>query len=64
MLLRIGIVHLQPLPTEIMCLYVYPPIVARQRAGENRYRRNTYERIELLDAFSMRSVSYQRKVGD
>jgi hypothetical protein len=29
-----------------------------------RYRGNEYTQQELLNAFSMRSVSYQRKVGD
>jgi uncharacterized protein (DUF486 family) len=49
------------------CLYVYPLIVARQRLGKKNYDANEYTTIteELLDAsFSMRSVSYQRKVGD
>jgi hypothetical protein len=47
-----------------VCAYVYPPIVARQRLGKDvpaaTYTRN---KGELLDAlFSMRSVSYQRRV--
>jgi hypothetical protein len=50
-----------------VCLYVYPPVVARQRLGKDvAASTNTHEIIEeLLEAsFSMRSVSYQRKVGD
>jgi hypothetical protein len=27
-----------------VCLYVYPPTVARQRLGKNRYRDNEYTR--------------------
>jgi hypothetical protein len=49
-----------------VCLYAFPPIVARQRLGKNSTAAtNTHATIEeLLDAsFSMRSVSYQRKVG-
>jgi hypothetical protein len=47
-----------------VCLYVYPPIVARQRLGKNvTATTNTQVTIdELLDSsFSMGSVSYQRK---
>jgi hypothetical protein len=50
-----------------VCLYVNPPIVARQRLGKNVTTTiSTHVRIEeLLDAsFYMRSVSYQRKVCD
>jgi hypothetical protein len=50
-----------------VCLYVYLLIVACQRLGTNVTAvTNTRAAIEeLLDAsFSMRSVSYQRKVGD
>jgi hypothetical protein len=50
-----------------VCLYVYPPIVARQRLSINvTVAMNTHPKIEeLLDAsFSVRSVSYQMKVGD
>jgi hypothetical protein len=50
-----------------VCLYVYPPSIARQRIGKNvTVATNTHATIEeLLDAsFSMRSVSYQRKVDD
>jgi hypothetical protein len=50
-----------------VCLYVNPPIVARQRLGKNvNAAKNIYETIEeLLDTtFSMRLVSYRRKVGD
>jgi hypothetical protein len=49
------------------CLYVYPPIVARQRLVKNAtMETNTHAKIEeLLDAsFLMRPLSYQRKVGD
>jgi hypothetical protein len=47
-----------------VCLYVYPPIVARQRLGRNVTAvTNTHATIhELLYAlFSMWPVSYQRK---
>jgi hypothetical protein len=47
-----------------VCLYVYPPLLARQRLGKNvTVTMNTYATIEeLLDvSFSMRSVSYQGK---
>jgi hypothetical protein len=51
-----------------VCLYVYPlNVVARQRLGKNvTAATNTHATIEeLLDAsFSMRSVSYGRKVVD
>jgi hypothetical protein len=50
-----------------VCLYVYLPIFARQRLGKEVIEAtNTHATIEeLLDvSFSMRSVSYQRKVGD
>jgi hypothetical protein len=50
-----------------VCLHVYPPIVARQGLGKNvTAATNTHATIEeLLDAsFSMRSMSYERKVGD
>jgi hypothetical protein len=50
-----------------VCLYVYPQIIARQRLGKNIIAAtNTEEKIEsLLNAsFSMRSVSYRRKVCD
>jgi hypothetical protein len=50
-----------------LCLYVYLPIVARQRLGKNATEaKNTHATIEeLLDAsLTMRSLSYQRKVGD
>jgi hypothetical protein len=49
-----------------VCLYLYTPIVARQRQGKNVTPvTNTHATIELLDAsFNMWSVSYQRKVGD
>jgi hypothetical protein len=44
---------------QAVCVYVYPPIVARQRLGKNV----TAARFELLAAsFSVRSVSYQKKV--
>jgi hypothetical protein len=50
-----------------VCLYVNPPIVVRQRLGKtDTAETNTHTTIqELLEAsFCMRSVSYQRKVGD
>jgi hypothetical protein len=50
-----------------VCLYSNPPLAVRQRLGKNdTAATNTYITIEeLLDAsFSMRSVSYQRKIGD
>jgi hypothetical protein len=57
------------LSDQSLCLYVYEytPIVARQRLGKNvTAATNTQASIEeLLDAsFSIRAVSYQRKVGD
>jgi hypothetical protein len=48
-----------------VCLYVYPPIIARQRLGKNvTAATNSHATIkELLDAsYSVRSVPYQRKV--
>jgi hypothetical protein len=50
-----------------MCLYVYPPAVAKERLGKHvpaaMYTRGTIE--DFLDTpFSMRFVSYQRKVDD
>jgi hypothetical protein len=59
--------HFINLSQQSVCLYVYPPIVATQRFGKNvsaaTSKQATIE--ELLDAsFYMRSVSYQRKVGD
>jgi hypothetical protein len=50
-----------------VCLYVYPRVIARQRLGKNvTAETNTHETIEELSdaSFSMRSVSYQRKIGD
>jgi hypothetical protein len=50
-----------------VCLHVHPSIVARQRLCINvNAATNTHATIdELLDAsFSMRSMTYQRKVGD
>jgi hypothetical protein len=43
-----------------VCLYVYAPIVARQRLGKNFTRAtNMHATTELLDAlFSMRFLSY------
>jgi hypothetical protein len=49
-----------------VCLYVYPVIVARQRLGKKvTAATNTHTTIEgLFEAtFSMRSMSYQRKIG-
>jgi hypothetical protein len=49
-----------------VCLYVYPPIVARQRFCKNvTAATNAHATIEELfdESFSMRSVSYQSKVG-
>jgi hypothetical protein len=42
-----------------LCLYMYSPIVDRQRLGKNvTATKSTHAKIELLDAsFSMRSVS-------
>jgi hypothetical protein len=46
-------------------LYVYPTVVARQRLSKNMTAAmNTHVTEELLDTFSMWSVSYQRKVRD
>jgi hypothetical protein len=50
-----------------VCLYVYPPIFARQRLGKKvTMTRNTQATIEeMLDASStVRSLSYQRNIGD
>jgi hypothetical protein len=50
-----------------VCLYVYPPILDGERLSKYvRAATNTHETIEeLLDAsFSMRSLSYQGKVGN
>jgi hypothetical protein len=47
-------------------LYVYPPIVARQRLGKNvTAATNTYGTIKKLldESFSMMSVSCQSKLG-
>jgi hypothetical protein len=48
-----------------VCLYVYPSVVTRQRLGKIvTAATNTHVTSLLLNAsFSMRSVSYQRKVG-
>jgi hypothetical protein len=54
-------------PSISQCVCVYSPIVASQRLGKNdTASTNTHEKIEeFLDAsFSVRSVLYQRKVGD
>jgi hypothetical protein len=51
---------------QFMCLQVYPTIVARQRLGKIfTVATNTQAtKEELLEAsFSMRSGSYQRKLG-
>jgi hypothetical protein len=47
-------------------LYAYPPIVARQRLSKNAIAAtNTHATIEeLLNTYSMRSVSYEREAGD
>jgi hypothetical protein len=50
------------LSQQSVCLYVYPPIVARQWLGKNiTLATNANEIIEgmLGASFSMRSVSYQ-----
>jgi hypothetical protein len=50
-----------------VCLYVYSFIFRRQRLGKNvTAATNTYATIEesLNASFSLRSVSYKRKVGD
>jgi hypothetical protein len=50
-----------------VCLYMYPPLVARQWLGKDVTAAiSTHAKIEeLLEAsFSMLSVSYQRKVGN
>jgi hypothetical protein len=54
----------KPISTASLCLYVYLPIVARQRLGTNvTAAENTQVNIvKLLDAsFSMRYVSYHEK---
>jgi hypothetical protein len=55
------------LPHQSVCLYVYPPIVARQRLRKNvTAATNTHSTTkEFLNmSSSMRFVSYERKVGD
>jgi hypothetical protein len=48
-----------------VCLYVYPPIVARQQLGKNVTAATHATIEEFLDAsFSMRPVLYQKKIGD
>jgi hypothetical protein len=48
-----------------VCLYVYRPIVARQRLGINVTGEKTKHATEdLSEAFWMRSVTYQKKAGD
>jgi pyruvate-formate lyase len=63
-----GVLHTSlPSVCVSVCLYVYPPIVARQRLCKNVTAATiTHATIkELLDAsFFVGSVSYQRKVGD
>jgi hypothetical protein len=65
----------EPISTEYLktpfhqsvCLYVHPPIVYRQRLGKGvPAATNTHATVvELLGtSLSMRSVSYQRKIGD
>jgi hypothetical protein len=54
-------------PRQSVCLYVYPPIFARQQLGENvTETMNTHGRVEepLNASFSVQPVSYERKVGD
>jgi hypothetical protein len=57
------IVHLSH---QSVCLYLYPPTVARQRLGRNfTAAPNTQATLVELDvSFSMQSVSYKRKAGD
>jgi hypothetical protein len=47
-------------------VYVYSPVVARQRLGKNvTAATNTLTAVEeLVDVFCIRSVSYQGKAGD
>jgi hypothetical protein len=64
---RISTAYLKTSFHQSVCLYVYLPIVARQRLGKSvTAATNTHATVEeLLDAtLSMRSVLYQRKVGD
>jgi hypothetical protein len=59
-----GVLHRSHLS---VCLYMYPFIIARQRIDKNFNRaRNIDATIEELlhSSFSIRSVSYQRKIGD
>jgi hypothetical protein len=70
--MRVGMYIMAPEPIlttythQSVCLYVYPPIAARQRLGKNvTAATNAHGTIEKLDAsFSIRSMPYQRKVGD
>jgi hypothetical protein len=41
------------------CVYLYPPVIAKQRLLKKVTAMSTHARIELLDvSFSMRSVLY------
>jgi hypothetical protein len=53
------------LPISLCVCMCIPPIVTGQRLGKNiTAATNTYATIELLEAsFSIRSLSYQKKVG-
>jgi hypothetical protein len=59
----------EPIPTayfiSLVCLYVYPSIVARQRLGKNvSMATNTHTTRIVGRVVSYMPVSYQRKVGD
>jgi hypothetical protein len=48
-----------------VCIYISFPIVARQRHGKPLPGATNTHTEELLDtSFSMRSVSYEKKIGD
>jgi hypothetical protein len=65
--MKLGMYIMAHDPISSICVYVYPPIVDRQLLGiKVTAATNTQIRTEeLFDAaFSMESVSYQKKVGD
>jgi hypothetical protein len=77
MFMKLGIYIMAPEPIstayfenpshQSVCLYVYPPVVARQQLSKKVTASTTIQATveELLDvSFSMLSGSSQRKVGD
>jgi hypothetical protein len=75
MKLDLSLTVLEPISTaylinpshQSVCLYVYSSVIAKQLLGNNvTAAKNIYSTVEDLfnASFSMRSLSYQRKVGD